>query len=112
MPYDQSWMGYGFVGGVEAGAISAAVGALLFVLFHAIGRRYGWSDLRKIGWSYLLALIVSGGADGAVITWDPRTGLSTRRPFQLPGRVEALAMTRGGDMIVGFGFDLAVLQHV
>lgn len=63
MPYDQSWMGYGFVGGVEAGAISAVVGALLFVLFHIIGRRHGWSELRKIGWSYLLALIVSGGAD-------------------------------------------------
>lgn len=63
MPYDQSWMGYGFVGGLEAGAISAVVGALLFVLFHAIGRRAGWSEAKKIGWAFLLALVLSGGGD-------------------------------------------------
>lgn len=63
MPYDQSWMGYGFVGGAEAGAISAVVGALMFALFHAIGRRHGWSEAKKIGWSYLLALVLSGGGD-------------------------------------------------
>jgi hypothetical protein len=63
MPYDQSWMGYGFVGGLEAGAIAALAGALLFALFHAIGRRNGWSDAKTIGWSYLLALMASGGAD-------------------------------------------------
>lgn len=63
MPFDQDWMGYGFVGGVEAGAISAVAGALLFALFHAIGRRGGWNEARKIGWSYLLGVIVSGGAD-------------------------------------------------
>ena len=63
MPFDQDWMGYGFVGGVEAGAISAVAGALLFAVFHAIGRRGGWNEARKIGWSYLLGVIVSGGAD-------------------------------------------------
>jgi hypothetical protein len=63
MPYDQSWMGYGFVGGLEAGAISAVVGALFFALFDAMGRRNGWSQAKKIGWSYLLALVLSGGAD-------------------------------------------------
>jgi hypothetical protein len=63
MPYDQSWMGYGFVGGVEAGAISAVVGVLFFVLFHAIGRRGGWSEAKKIGWAFLLALVLSGGGD-------------------------------------------------
>jgi len=63
VPYDQSWMGYGFVGGLQAGAIAALAGAVFYALFHAIGRRYRWSDARTIGWSYLLALILSGGAD-------------------------------------------------
>ncbi|OZB59369.1 MAG: hypothetical protein B7X33_06055 [Lysobacterales bacterium 13-68-4] len=63
MPYDQSWMGYGFVGGLEAGAISAVAGALFFSLFHAIGRRAGWNEARKIGWSYLLGVALSAGAD-------------------------------------------------
>lgn len=63
MPYDQSWMGYGFVGGLQAGAISAVAGALLLVLFHAVGRRGGWSEAKKIGWAYLLALLLSGGGD-------------------------------------------------
>lgn len=63
MPYDQSWMGYGFVGGLQAGAISAVAGALLLVLFHALGRRGGWSEAKKIGWAYLLALLLSGGGD-------------------------------------------------
>jgi multisubunit Na+/H+ antiporter MnhB subunit len=63
MPYDQSWMGYGLVGGLQAGAISAVVGVLMFALFHAIGRRGHWSEARKIGWAYLLALVFSGGGD-------------------------------------------------
>ncbi|HEU4669253.1 MAG TPA: hypothetical protein VFR91_00975 [Dyella sp.] len=63
MPYDQSWMGYGLVGGLEAGAIGAVAGAVLFALFHAVGRRGGWSEARKIGWSYLLATALAAGAD-------------------------------------------------
>lgn len=63
MPYDQSWMGYGVVGDLEAGAISAVAGALLFSLFHAIGRRGGWSEAKTIGWAYLLGMVLSAGAD-------------------------------------------------
>lgn len=63
MPYDQSWMGVGLVGGLEAGAISGLVGALLFGLFHAIGRRPRWSEGKKIGWSYLIGMLLSGGSD-------------------------------------------------
>ena len=32
MNYDQSWMGYGWIGGMEAGAISLAAGFVLFVI--------------------------------------------------------------------------------
>ena len=63
MPYDQSWMGYGFVGGLQAGAISAVAGALLFALFHALGRRGRWSEAKKMGWAFLVALVLSGGGD-------------------------------------------------
>ena len=60
MNYDQSWMGYGWVGGAEAGAISLAAGLLLYFAFHRYGRRNGWSDARQIGWSYVLALALTG----------------------------------------------------
>lgn len=63
MPFDQSWMGYGIVGALQAGAISAAAGAIAFAVFHAIGRRHGWSEAKKMGWAFLLALVLSGGAD-------------------------------------------------
>lgn len=63
MPFDQSWMGYGLVGGLEAGAICTGVGALLFSLFHAFGRRGNWSEAKKIGWAYLVGVVLGAGAD-------------------------------------------------
>ncbi|MDO1528402.1 hypothetical protein QMK61_06085 [Fulvimonas sp. R45] len=63
MEYDQSWMGYGVVGGLEAGAISLAVGFLLYLLFHAIGRRRGWGYGPRVGWSYLLTLVPTASGD-------------------------------------------------
>ena len=63
MHYDQDWMGYGFVGGIEAGAISALAGLLLFGVFHWLGRRNGWSYGPQIGWSLLLATILTAGGD-------------------------------------------------
>ncbi|MDE2279242.1 MAG: hypothetical protein KGK04_06645 [Xanthomonadaceae bacterium] len=63
MNYDQSWMGYGWVGGAEAGAISLAAGLVLYFAFHWFGRRDGWSDARQIGWSYLLALLLTARVD-------------------------------------------------
>lgn len=63
MNYDQSWMGYGWVGGVEAGAISMVAGLVLYLLRHGFGRRNGWSDARQIGWSYFLALVLTGRMD-------------------------------------------------
>lgn len=63
MNYDQSWMGYGWTGGVEAGAISLAVGFVLYLLFHRLGRRGGWSDARQIGWAYFLTLVLTARVD-------------------------------------------------
>lgn len=63
MPFDQSWMGFGFVGAFEAGLISVLAGALLFVLFHRLGgcnrRAYG----AQIGWSFLLASVLTASGD-------------------------------------------------
>ncbi len=63
MNYDQSWMGYGWVGGIEAGAISLAAGVVLYAACRWIGRRNGWSDARQIGWAYFLALVLTARAD-------------------------------------------------
>jgi len=63
MEYDESWMGYGVVGGLEAGAISLVAGFLLYLLFHALGRRWGWKDGPRIGWAYLLALVFTVSGD-------------------------------------------------
>lgn len=66
MHYDQSWMGYGMVGGLQAGAISAAVAFLLYLLFHWIGNRSDWATGARIGWSFLGGLALSASGD----LWD------------------------------------------
>lgn len=66
MHYDQSWMGYGIIGGLQAGLISAAAGLLLFCAFHWLGRRNEWSYGPQIGWSFLVATILTASGDA----WD------------------------------------------
>ncbi|TAL85376.1 MAG: hypothetical protein EPN74_08430 [Rhodanobacter sp.] len=66
MHYDQSWMGYGIVGGLQAGAISVLAGCLLFALIHWLGGRQRWSLGAQLGWSFLLATLLSAGGD----LWD------------------------------------------
>lgn len=66
MHYDQSWMGYGLVGGLEAGAISAVVALLLYFAVRAIGRRQGWSPLQMIAIAFLLSLLLTASGD----MWD------------------------------------------
>lgn len=61
--YDQSWMGYGIVGGIQAGLISAVAGLVLFVFFHWLGRRNGWGYGPQIGWSFLLASVLTVSGD-------------------------------------------------
>lgn len=63
MFYDQSWMGYGLVGGLEAGAISLAVAALLYLLLHRLGRGRGWGHGREMSWAFLLAMLLTALQD-------------------------------------------------
>lgn len=66
MHYDQSWMGYGIVGGLEAGAISAVAAFLLYALFNWIGNRNDWAHGMRTGWSSMLALLLTASGD----LWD------------------------------------------
>ena len=66
MHYDQSWMGSGIIGGLEAGAISVVVALLIFLLLHGLGRRHGWCYAREIGWAFLLASVLTVSGD----LWD------------------------------------------
>ena len=66
MHYDQSWMGYGLIGGLEAGAISAVAGFVLYALFNWIGNRNGWAHGLRTAWSSLMALLLTASGD----LWD------------------------------------------
>ncbi len=66
MHYDQSWMSSGILGGIEAGAISAIVALLLFLLLHWLARRQGWSHGQQIGWAFLVASVLTVSGD----LWD------------------------------------------
>lgn len=66
MHYDQSWMGYGLVGGLEAGAISAVVALLLYLVIYPFGRKQGWPPLRMITVAFLLSLLLTASGD----MWD------------------------------------------
>jgi hypothetical protein len=66
MHYDQSWMGYGLVGGLEAGGISAGAAILLYLIVYAIGHRQGWTPLRMIAIAFLVSLLLTASGD----MWD------------------------------------------
>ncbi len=65
MHYDQSWMGYGWVGALEAGAIALLVGAAALGVFHW-RTRGRWSHAAQIGWAWLVAMLLAGSGD----LWD------------------------------------------
>lgn len=66
MHYDQSWMGSGIIGALEAGVIAAVAALLIFLLLHRLGRRQGWCHAHKIGWTFLLASVLTVSGD----LWD------------------------------------------
>jgi len=63
MFFDQSWMGYGIVGALQAGAIALAIGLVAFVLLHLFGRSQGWNLGIEVGWASLIGVILAGGSD-------------------------------------------------
>ncbi|WP_027794474.1 hypothetical protein [Paraburkholderia acidipaludis] len=63
MFYNQSWMGYGIVGGMQAGAIAAAVGFFMLLLVRWLTRKQRWIPGRELGVAYLLALLPSSSGD-------------------------------------------------
>ncbi|RDJ00537.1 hypothetical protein DVT68_07030 [Dyella solisilvae] len=63
MPYDQSWMGFGLTGALEAGIIVVVAGVVAYGLLHWIGRGQGWSLARELGLAYVAAVLLAGGHD-------------------------------------------------
>jgi hypothetical protein len=63
MSYDQSWMGFGLIGALEAGGIALIAGLVLFGLIHLFGRTQGWSLGLEISWAYVLGMLLAGGGD-------------------------------------------------
>lgn len=60
--YDQSWMGYGWIGALQAGAIAAIAGAVLLLLLRW-RTRGSWSHGAQMAWAYVLAIALAGGND-------------------------------------------------
>jgi hypothetical protein len=66
MYFDKSWMGYGVIGGLQAGAITLVIAFVMFGLISWPGRRLGWGLGGMLSWSFLLAMLLGGPAD----LWD------------------------------------------
>jgi hypothetical protein len=63
MFYDQSWMGYGIIGGMQAGAIAAVIGFFMLLLLHWLTRKHPWNLGRELGVAYLLSVLPSSSGD-------------------------------------------------
>lgn len=63
MFFDQSWMGYGAIGALEAGAIGLVCGLLVFGALHLYGRTQGWSAALEISWATVIGMVLAGGSD-------------------------------------------------
>lgn len=64
MPYDRSWMGYGTVGALQAGAIALFVGIVMYLLVRMLfGKGGGWSHGRELSIAFVLTVVVAGGQD-------------------------------------------------
>ncbi|MEQ5838045.1 hypothetical protein BWP39_09360 [Paraburkholderia acidicola] len=63
MFYDQSWMGYGIIGGMQAGAIAAVIGFFMLLLVHWLTRKEPWNPGRELGVTYMLSVLPSSSGD-------------------------------------------------
>jgi hypothetical protein len=66
MYFDKSWMGFGLIGGLQAGAITLVIAFVVFGLIYWPGRKQGWGLGAMLSWSFLLAMLLGGTAD----LWD------------------------------------------
>lgn len=53
----------GWAGALEAGLIALAIGLLFYLVFHALGERFGWRPGHAIGWAGLSTVVVAAGID-------------------------------------------------
>ncbi len=63
MPFDQSWMGYGIVGALQAGVIAAVIGFFMLLLVRWLTRKQHWSLGRELSVAFLLSLLPSSSGD-------------------------------------------------
>jgi hypothetical protein len=63
MFFDQTWMGYGYVGSLEAGLIALVIALVAYALLHLFGRTQGWSLAMEVGWAALISMVLAGGSD-------------------------------------------------
>lgn len=56
-------LGYGMTGALQAAAIAAVVGCVLFSLAHALRGVFGWRPGTEIGVAFALALLLAAGVD-------------------------------------------------
>jgi len=63
MPFDQSWMAFGIIGGIQAGAIAAVAGFFMLLLVRWLTRKQRWSLGRELGVAWLLSLLPSASGD-------------------------------------------------
>ncbi|MET9913382.1 hypothetical protein ABZZ74_42605 [Streptomyces sp. NPDC006476] len=54
---------------------------------------------------------VTGGRDRTVRVWDPTTGRQAGPELAFPAYVTAMAVEPEGELVVGFGNEIAVLTH-
>src|SRR3569623_3021996 len=76
MHYDQSWLGYGWTGGLQAGLIAAVTGALLFLLFRW-RTRAAWSHGAQMAWAYMLGVALAACGDLADLIYFNYARLQT-----------------------------------
>ena len=54
---------FGLLGTLEAGLIALLVGLLVYALWHRLARALAWPAGHAIGWSCVIAVVVSAGID-------------------------------------------------
>ncbi|PBJ83239.1 hypothetical protein CMZ84_01440 [Lysobacteraceae bacterium NML93-0399] len=54
---------FGWLGVLEAALIALVIGALAYVVFDRLGRRFGWTPGHAIGWGCVVSVAAAAGID-------------------------------------------------